>query len=477
MSRPHPPKPSIRKPAVLIACACILQSLESMIPAPIPGVRLGLANAVTVVALADLGSRAALEVAILRTLLASLILGTFLSPTFLLSLSGAVTSTLVMAVAYRLGASGNRPLFSLAGISLIGAVTHNATQLALAYGLLVRHPGIFLMAPWLGLSAVATGWITGLIAMQACRRLGATASLGNDSPLVRETPHLDPLPRGERKPPLERLPAHQEPQPQGSNPDAGSPLPSGERARVRVLATESLRSSPRALASLPLAPEFVPAHSPLHRLSAAAKILAVLGISAALLCLHAMAAFAGVLVALGIAAGIGKVFSLRWFSSVFKIRAFLLFSFLAPLLLTRAGDVWLQAGPLVITREGATDGARIAWRLALLMLTTSLLVRTTAPEALAEGLRTVMRPLRWLRLPTDRMAATLSSAWALIPDLWDACQSMLRARHEKGTSWKQVFQRLGDTLAALYEAPEHPAHRPWRGCGDPVGCARNPGES
>jgi heptaprenyl diphosphate synthase len=66
--------------AFLVACASVLQILESLIPNPIPGVRLGLANMITLVALVDLGVGAAVEIAVLRTVCSSFILGTFFHP-------------------------------------------------------------------------------------------------------------------------------------------------------------------------------------------------------------------------------------------------------------------------------------------------------------------------------------------------------------------------------------------------------------
>ena len=87
---------NIYQVALLVALACVLQISESLIPHPIPGLRLGLANMITLTALVVLGFKYALEIAILRTILSSFILGTFMSPGFFLSFAGAIISTLVM---------------------------------------------------------------------------------------------------------------------------------------------------------------------------------------------------------------------------------------------------------------------------------------------------------------------------------------------------------------------------------------------
>jgi heptaprenyl diphosphate synthase len=85
-----------RRIAALAAVAIALQVLEAGIPSPIPGVKPGLANIVTLVALLMLGWRAALALTLVRVCAASLLLGTFLSPAFWLSLMGGIAALLVL---------------------------------------------------------------------------------------------------------------------------------------------------------------------------------------------------------------------------------------------------------------------------------------------------------------------------------------------------------------------------------------------
>src|SRR3989339_16689 len=169
----HGEQSNIVQIASLVAIGCVLQISESLIPHPVPGVRLGLANMITLLALVKLGFRSAIEISILRTVVSSLVLGTFLTPTFILSFSGAITSTIVMWgfwwFSYRLPGYG----FGLVGISVLGAIIHNITQIILAYYLLIKHPSIFYFLPWLMLSSVIMGWLTGLVTIGVVKRLNA----------------------------------------------------------------------------------------------------------------------------------------------------------------------------------------------------------------------------------------------------------------------------------------------------------------
>ena len=82
--------------AMLLAVAIVLSYLESFIPIWIPGVKLGLANVIILIMLYEFKFYEAGIVDILRILVVALIRGTFMSPTFFMSLSGGILSYFVM---------------------------------------------------------------------------------------------------------------------------------------------------------------------------------------------------------------------------------------------------------------------------------------------------------------------------------------------------------------------------------------------
>jgi heptaprenyl diphosphate synthase len=126
-------------------------------PLPIPGVKLGLANIVTLLAIYLFGAKEGLAISVLRVLFVSFLSGTFLSVGFFLSLSGATISALVMA-----SLKNFVPSLSLVGISIAGAVTHNVAQL-LAASVLIQTGYIFFYLPVLLLAGLPTGLSTGYI--------------------------------------------------------------------------------------------------------------------------------------------------------------------------------------------------------------------------------------------------------------------------------------------------------------------------
>lgn len=145
--------------SLLVALATALHLVESLlpIPLPIPGMKLGLANIVTLLAIYLYGFRDGLTVALLRVLLGSLLSGMFLSPGFLLGITGTIFSTLVMAALLK-----RTSCFSMIGISMAGAAGHNIGQL-LAASLLLQSTSLIYYLPVLLLAGIPTGIITGYL--------------------------------------------------------------------------------------------------------------------------------------------------------------------------------------------------------------------------------------------------------------------------------------------------------------------------
>jgi heptaprenyl diphosphate synthase len=150
--------------ARLAAAAVGLSLVDAAIPMPLPGVKPGLANIVTLMTLACYGWRAAAWVSGLRVVASGLLLGQFLAPGFFLSLAGALASLVALGLACRLP----RRWFGPVSWSLCASFAHIAGQLALARVWLIPHDGLFRLTPIFALAALVFGVVNGLV---ACRLL------------------------------------------------------------------------------------------------------------------------------------------------------------------------------------------------------------------------------------------------------------------------------------------------------------------
>lgn len=165
-------QPQDRLIAGFAALAIVIHIAESALPSPLPGVKPGLANIITLYVLLTYGWRMAAWVSLLRVLGGSLLLGTFLSPTFLLALSGALASLAILAVSIHLP---GRP-FGPVGYACLAALAHTSGQFFAAYYLFMPHPALFALLPVLLSAALLSGVLGGIITLKVMQRTQAVRS-------------------------------------------------------------------------------------------------------------------------------------------------------------------------------------------------------------------------------------------------------------------------------------------------------------
>ena len=141
---------------LLIALAMVLSFVETMIPIPIPvpGIKLGLANLVTVVGLYLIGIPGTIAVTLLRIVLVGLSFGNPYSMIY--GLSGSILSLTVMSLVKKYN------WFSPVGISILGGVAHNIGQLIFA-SFVVRTSGLYYYLPFLLSAGCVAGAVIGVV--------------------------------------------------------------------------------------------------------------------------------------------------------------------------------------------------------------------------------------------------------------------------------------------------------------------------
>lgn len=159
----------------MTAVALIIFIVEAQLPPllPVPGIKLGLSNVVTLFALFAVGPSMAFLVLIARIVLGGLLTGQVVSMTY--SLAGGLLSFVVCACIYRFF-----PRNQVFVVSVISAVLHNVGQIAVAA--LMTSAGIFAYLPLLTVSGIITGLFTGLCAQFVLTRQGRSGAPGAKRP-------------------------------------------------------------------------------------------------------------------------------------------------------------------------------------------------------------------------------------------------------------------------------------------------------
>ena len=143
--------------AMLTALAMIFGYVEALVPFHfgLPGVKLGVANIVIVLALYQLPAGQVFAIQVMRIVLVSFLFGNV--SMMLYSLAGGILSLLIMLLLRKTN------WFSITGISIVGGVSHNLGQLAVAL-LVVQNLRITFYLPVLLIAGLVTGCLIGMLA-------------------------------------------------------------------------------------------------------------------------------------------------------------------------------------------------------------------------------------------------------------------------------------------------------------------------
>ena len=149
---------------ILVALAFIASYIEVLIPFNfhVPGMKLGLANIVVLIALYTGGARAGITVSVIRIILVGFTFGNPYSAIY--GLSGGILSFVIMFFLKK------TDFFGIAGVSMTGGVAHNIGQLFCAM-VLLKLPAVFSYLSYLMFIGIVTGAFIGIIVEEVLKRV------------------------------------------------------------------------------------------------------------------------------------------------------------------------------------------------------------------------------------------------------------------------------------------------------------------
>lgn len=183
--------------------------------------------------------------------------------------------------------------------------------------------------------------------------------------------------------------------------------------------------------------QFYPVESVLHALDPRAKILASVGFVVGLFLVGSFYGFllvAAVVVSLLVVSRVPLSAFLRFLKPVSFIVAL---TFLFQALFSREGPVFFEWGILSVHEGGLSNGAFLAARILLLVLSAALLTATTPPVALTDGIEDLLSPLKKIRFPSHEVAMMMTIALRFIPTLDEEAQKIMQAQAARGAEFSE----------------------------------------
>ena len=199
--------------------------------------------------------------------------------------------------------------------------------------------------------------------------------------------------------------------------------------------------------------QYYPAKSFVHKMDARIKILAVIAYMVAVFLVksYQFMGFATCLLFVIISTAFAKVPFVRVLKSIKAILFFIILSAVLQLFFNKTGKVVLEWKFIVITDGGLLNAGFIIARITLIVLGASLLTLTTSPMEIADGIESLLYPLKWIKFPVHEFALIMSIALRFIPTLLDETDRIIKAQKARGADFESgnIFKRAKALIPVL----------------------------
>ena len=181
--------------------------------------------------------------------------------------------------------------------------------------------------------------------------------------------------------------------------------------------------------------QYYPSDSPVHKLDARVKLFLTLLFVVGIFFIDDYFGFMLTLAVLIIVILCAKLPIVSVLKSVRGILFIVVFTAIINLFFIKDGEVLVQSGIIVITKTGVHTTIKMVLRLVLLISGASLLSLTTTPVELADGLESIMAPLKLIKVPVRDIAMIMSIALRFIPTLFEETNKIIAAQKARGSGF------------------------------------------
>lgn len=178
--------------------------------------------------------------------------------------------------------------------------------------------------------------------------------------------------------------------------------------------------------------QYYPAQSIIHALDARCKILCTLALIIFIFLSGTFIGFALSLAFILAVTVMAKVPVKTLFKSLKGIFVIIIFTFILNTFFYKEGNELLSLGFLTITSGGLIRASFMAIRLMLLIIGASLMMLTTSPIEITDGIESLLSPLKRIGFPAHEIAMMMSIALRFIPTLTEECDKIMKAQSSRG---------------------------------------------
>ena len=199
--------------------------------------------------------------------------------------------------------------------------------------------------------------------------------------------------------------------------------------------------------------QYYPVQSFVHKMDARVKLLLVIAYIVAIFLVrtYQFMGFAACLLFVVVATVSARVPFMKVLRSVRGILFFVVFSCVLQIFFNKSGNVLFTWQFVTITDAGLINAGFLTARITLTVLGASLLTLTTSPVEIADGLESLLTPLKWIKFPVHELALIMNIALKFIPTLLDETDRIIKAQKARGADFDSgnVFKKAKALIPVL----------------------------
>ena len=199
--------------------------------------------------------------------------------------------------------------------------------------------------------------------------------------------------------------------------------------------------------------QYYPAESFVHKMDARAKIVLSIAYIVAVFLVSSFhfLGFLACLTFVFVATLFARIPILKLLRSIKAVIFIVLLTAILQLLFNQDGEVLAEFWVIKITDLGLLNAGFIVSRIILIVMGASLLTFTTSPVELADGIESLLTPLKFIKFPVHEFALIMSIALRFIPTLLDETDRIIKAQKARGADFESgnIFKRAKALIPVL----------------------------
>ena len=182
--------------------------------------------------------------------------------------------------------------------------------------------------------------------------------------------------------------------------------------------------------------QYYPADSILHRLDPRVKLIGAIAHIAVLLAINNFVGFGIAAIYILALILISKVPFRMFIRGLRSIVFVLMFVVAINVLLAPGETVLVSFSIFSVTAEGLLQAGQMGARIVLIITGTSVLTLATSPLQLTSGIESLLKPLKWIKVPVHDIAMMMTIALRFIPTLASEMDKIIKAQKARGADFE-----------------------------------------